>query len=187
MSPIEYPTRRALRLRDYDYREPGVYFFTICVQDHHCIFGKIVNQKMVLYPAGRIVWQCWRDLPRHFPEIQLDQFVVMPNHIHGVIVLHKKSNGRAGLRPAPTTGCDGCASLANLIGALKSFSSRQINKARGTLGIKVWQRNYFERVVRSGKELSAIQNYINENPSRWEWDRDRSPAAIDTYPLPWDG
>ncbi|MGA8266833.1 MAG: hypothetical protein WB787_03655, partial [Candidatus Acidiferrales bacterium] len=135
MSPIEYPTRRSLRLREYDYRNPGVYFFTICAQDRRCIFGKIVNQKMVLNNAGRIVWLCWHDLPQHFPAVQLDQFVVMPTHIHGVIVLHKKLNGRAGLRPAPTAGGDGGPRLANVIGALKSFSSRQINKTRGTPGI----------------------------------------------------
>jgi putative transposase len=191
MSPIEYPTRRftrntrsalrrySLRLREYDYRKPGVYFFTICVQDHRCVFAKIVNKKMVLYPAGRIVWQCWRDLPRPFRSIQLDQFVVMPNHVHGVIILHRKPNGRAGLRPAPTAGGDGGPRLANLIGALKSFSARQINKMRGTPGIKVWQRNYFERVVRSGEELSAIQQYIYENPARWAWDRENSSSLAD--------
>jgi REP element-mobilizing transposase RayT len=105
MPAIEYPTRRSLRLREYDYRNPGVYFFTICVQDHRCIFGEILNQQMVLKAAGRIVWQCWHDLPHHFPTIQLDQFIVMPNHVHGVIILHRKPNSRAclvtqHLRPA---------------------------------------------------------------------------------------
>ncbi|MGC1581709.1 MAG: transposase, partial [Candidatus Acidiferrales bacterium] len=80
---------------------------------------------------------------------------------------------------------DGGPRLANVIGALKSFSSRQINKTRGTPGINVWQRGYFERVVRSGKELSAIQSYINENPSRWNWDRERSSAFVDSHPFPW--
>ncbi|MFZ0635206.1 MAG: transposase, partial [Candidatus Acidiferrales bacterium] len=89
-----------------------------------------------------------------------------------------------GLRPAPTVSNDKGPHLANVIGALKSFSARQINRQRGTPGTAVWQRNYFERVVRSGDELAAIQHYIDENPMRWASDRENSAvfAAIDTAP-----
>ncbi|MGB8593356.1 MAG: transposase [Candidatus Acidiferrales bacterium] len=184
MIPVGLPSRRSLRLPDYDYRDPGVYFFTICSHGRRCTFGRIVALNMQLNHSGKIVWQCWRDLPRHFPSVQLDQFIVMPNHVHGLLALHKRSNGRAGLRPAPTVSNDKGPHLANVIGALKSFSARQINRQRGTPGTAVWQRNYFERVVRSGDELAAIQHYIDENPMRWASDRENSAvfAAIDTAP-----
>jgi len=140
MSTPPQPARRSIRLTNYDYRTPGVYFFTICAWSRREIFGKIAGDKLDLTSAGEIVWKCWRELPSHYPLIQLDFFVVMPNHVYGLIVIHRQSPDRAGLRPAPTAAAPEMSethhvpvggkvpSWANVIGSLKSFSARRINQ-----------------------------------------------------------
>jgi putative transposase len=121
---------------------------------------------MYLNDYGTLVKDCWHDLPRHYPNIELDAFVVMPNHVHGVVVLVG-----AGLRPAPTDH-----PLTEVVRAFKSFSSRKINEVRGTLGLPIWQRGYYEHIVRDDKSLSRIREYIVNNPLRWEFDRENLHA-----------
>jgi REP element-mobilizing transposase RayT len=198
MSTSQLPSRRSIRLQDFDYRTSGVYFFTICTPLRKDIFGGIADEKMILNAEGEMVWETWHKLPQHYPTVQLDAFVVMPNHVHGVIALHRQSPQRAGLRPAPTLEAPSAVeahhaaairkapSLANIVGSLKSFSARRIHRARGTSQAPVWQRGYFGRIVRTGEELTAIQQYIAENPARWSWDRENPSAGAELDAFAWE-
>jgi len=154
-----YPERRALRLPTWDYAETGAYFVTATTIDRRPIFGEIVER-------------CWHDLVAHYSNVALDQFCVMPNHVHGVIWI--RGAGRAGLillrKDAPTP--DRRHGLPEIVRAFKTFSARRINEARGAPGTAVWQRNYYERVIRDDRELNAIREYIQTNPLRWHLDKE---------------
>ncbi|MBI4571534.1 MAG: transposase [Chloroflexi bacterium] len=165
--------RRSIRLPSHDYAAPGAYFITICAQDHECMFGEVEAGTVVLNEYGEIVRECWHDLPSHYDNVVLDACVVMPNHVHGIIVLAGGEVG-AGLKPAPTmrpapTGVQERRrhGLPEIVRGLKTFSSRRINALRGTAGTPVWQRNYYEHVVRDEDGLSRIRAYIEDNPRRW--------------------
>ncbi len=191
--------RRSIRLKGYDYSGAGAYFLTICTQNRECLFGKIVNGKMVLNDAGQAADECWRNIPHHFPHAVLDEYVIMPNHIHGIIFL--KNTGAVG---AKTMGGNVGAKYTNVgtnVGA-KNFSPlrgrthapragihpRGTSKTIGSIvrGFKigvtkwmrqnthvktVWQRNYWEHIVRDENELNRIRQYIIDNPAKWELDR----------------
>jgi putative transposase len=172
---VEVRRRRSGRLKGFDYSRPGAYFVTACTHVRSALLGEVVDGGMQLNDCGRIVSASWHDLPHHYPHVRLDAFVVMPNHIHGVIVLVEdtglnKANVGAGFKPAPT-GRARRHGLPEVVRALKTFSSRRINELRGTRGTPVWQRGYYERVVRSEEELNRIREYIGANPERWLEDR----------------
>ncbi|MCC7447866.1 MAG: transposase [Anaerolineae bacterium] len=170
--------RRSVRLQGYDYAQSGAYFVTVCTHNRECLFGEIVAEAMVLNPFGIIVQDQWDNLPRHYPHLELDAFVVMPNHMHGIIVLTDPVG--AGLRPAPTTvpTIDKRYGLPEIVRALKAFSARQINDCRESPGVPVWQRNYYEHIIRNEKALDAIRRYIEDNPLRWALDVD-NPVNLD--------
>ena len=127
---------------------------------------------MRLSQFGSIVEDCWNDLINHYPHVALDEFVVMPNHVHGVIRLN--DDGRAGLKPAPTDDGPRRHGLSKIVRAFKTFSARRINELRGTAGTPVWQRNYYERVVRNERELNAIREYTRANPLNWHLDKENA-------------
>jgi REP element-mobilizing transposase RayT len=158
--------RRSIRLQGYDYSNQGAYFVTICTWNRENILGDVFNSVMQLNSFGEIVMKCWQDLPIHYKYIALDEVVIMPNHLHGIIWINGDIAG-AGFKPAPTNIRHG---LSEIIRALKTFSSRQMNKNRNTPGTPVWQRNYFDRVIRNEKELHAIREYIINNPLQWSMD-----------------
>ena len=177
--------RRSIRLDGYDYTESGAYFVTICTQDHLCLFGEMVNGSMRLNAAGQIVQHAWCHLPNHYPHVELDAFVVMPNHVHMVVMLTQGNElVGAGLKPAlvhgsaPTSGAPKRHGLAEIVRAFKTFSSRRINERRGFQGTPLWQRNYYEHIIRNERALNHIRRYIIENPARWGQDRE-NPAAIE--------
>jgi len=162
---------RSIRLKGYDYTQIGLYYITLCCQNRECIFGEIFNGEMVLNEYGKIVDKCWRDLPIHYQNIQLDYFVIMPNHFHGIVIIDTIVG--AGFKPA-LTNTDKPAptnhGLSEFIRALKTFSSKQINQIRNTPGISVWQRNFYEHIIRDEKSLENIRNYIVNNPADWDDD-----------------
>ncbi len=162
--------RHSIRLKHYDYSQAGAYFVTICTKDKSCLFGEIVDGLMGLNHFGEVVQTCWNDLAKHYPHAESDVFVVMPNHVHGIIVLGDLSDVRAGLKPAPTV-VKRCG-LSEIIRAFKTFSSRQINELRGRHRIPVWQRNYYEHVIRNENDLNEIREYIVNNPLKWDLDGD---------------
>jgi len=171
-SQIGKPRRRSIRLPAYDYRWNGAYFVTICAKHRSCLFGDIVAGESLANEFGKIVNACWTEIPSHAPYVMLDAFVLMPNHAHGVLILTETERGTVGARHAlplqstPLRHFQEPPALArsSVIGSFKSASARKINVRRGTQGTPVWQRNYYEHVVRSEEDLLAIRNYIFENP-----------------------
>jgi REP element-mobilizing transposase RayT len=162
--------RRSIRLKGYDYSQAGLYYVTICVQNREYIFGEIIDNEMQLNENGKIVQMVWNELPQHYHNVQLDEFIVMPNHIHGIIMLVGGDFVGAGFKPAPTirTITHG---LPEIVRALKTFSARKINELRNTRGEKLWQRNYWEHIIRNEQSHQRIVNYIIDNPKKWKNDR----------------
>ncbi len=174
------------RLKNWDYSSNGYYYITICVKNRECLFGEIINKEMELNEYGKIVEFCWHDLINHYKNIQLDQFVVMPNHIHGIMVIdNDMSVGldiidgiditvETGFKPVSTTNPVSTNNkhhgLFEFVRALKTFSARRINELRKTPGIPVWQTRFYDRIVRDENELINVRKYIGNNPAKWETD-----------------
>ncbi|GIV24566.1 MAG: hypothetical protein KatS3mg026_0258 [Bacteroidia bacterium] len=172
------PNRCSIRLKGYDYSQAGAYFITICTKDRACLFGEVVNGEMRLNDFGQVVHSVWNNLPNHYAGIAMDAFVVMPNHVHGIVIIVG-----AGLKPAPittaapaTTAAPTQHGLPEIIRGFKTFSARRINELRGTPGVPIWQRNYYEHIIRNEESLHRIRQYILDNPARWVSDRE-NPAA----------
>ena len=218
--------RRSIRLSGYDYTQPAAYFVTICTFQRQPILGHIVDGHMHLSQAGRIASQYWQRLPRHFPNVRLDAWVIMPNHVHAILGIvpapddhrstveathsppddhrdtvgathspsdlpednqpdpaaHSLSSSIPGGNASPTSARamnpgPPSRSLGAIIGSYKSTTARRINQVAGAPGQPVWQRNYYEHIVRSQHALHAIRDYILTNPLRWHLDRLNPDAA----------
>ncbi|MEW6262355.1 MAG: transposase [Thermodesulfobacteriota bacterium] len=171
--------RRSLRLGGYDYAQPGAYFVTVCTQDRHCLFGEIEDGEMRLNKVGQIVRDEWIQTGRLRPSVELDVFVVMPNHFHGILLLTVDGRGTARRAPTPEQfGKPVIGSLPTIIRSFKSATTKRINECRNTPGLSVWQRNYYEHVIREEDSLNRIRQYIQDNPARWMYDRE-NPTATD--------
>ena len=177
--------RRALRLRDFDYAQTAAYFVTVCTYRRACLFGDVTDGKMLLHDPGRIVQAAWQALPEHYPHVRVDAFVVMPNHVHGIVILAPKDSVGAGLagagwKPAPTESSTIARrhGLPEIVRAFKTFSARRVNAARAAPGTPLWQRNYYEHVVRDADELNRIREYIDLNPVQWAMDRENPRNTV---------
>ena len=217
--------RRSLRLKGYDYTQAGAYFVTITIQGRLCLFGEVVSEEMRLNEAGVMAYKVWAALPHRFPVIEIDAFVVMPNHLHGIIIINQpvgaslvdaqsrddksivgaslvdaqsrddksivgaslvdaqsrddKSIVGASLVDAPTEGNQGTNrfALGDVVGAYKSLTT--VEYVRGVKTMKwppfhgrLWQRNYYEHIVRHNESLEGIQQYILKNPGQWAFDKE---------------
>jgi REP element-mobilizing transposase RayT len=177
--------RRSIRLKEYDYSNAGAYFVTMCTWQKECLFGDVMNGEMRLNELGGIVDKEWVQTAVVRSNVELDVYIVMPNHFHGIIILNDPvgatrrvahdmtiddmaNNTRATHRVAPTTLQSG--SIGAILGQFKSIAAKTINQTRNTLGMPLWQRNYFERVIRNENELHAIRQYIINNPLQWDMD-----------------
>jgi len=180
--------RRSLRLNGYDYAQAGAYFITLCTQDRACLFGQVVDGAMRLNDAGEFATRLWHDMPIRFSGLDVDAFVVMPNHIHGILVLSDNAatvgaplvgaldKNKAATRAAPTIG--------DIVGGFKSsFTVEYIRGVRNDrlpqFDRRVWQRNYYEHIIRDEPELTRARRYIEENPLRWEFDQE-NPLRVET-------
>jgi len=180
--------RRSLRFDRWDYREVGVYFVTVTTQARVPLFGSVVEGTVRLSRFGEIAREEWLRAAASRSGADLDLFVVMPNHFHGLVTLlpdqHLPDLPRAIPRLASR-------SLGAFVGGFKSATSRRINDVRRTPGKQVWQRNYFDRIVRNEDELDAIRAYIYENPARWAQDPENpvcpaeGEASLAPTPDPW--
>ncbi|MYE88749.1 transposase [Candidatus Poribacteria bacterium] len=221
--------RRSLRLKGYDYTQVGAYFITIVTHGRLCLFGEIVGKEMQLNGAGEMVCRFWEALSQRFPAIEMDMFVVMPNHLHGIVVIKQSTDVGAGLVPArntnsiehrattrvaptnqnpdrgvenvptvpnkattrvaPTETMDGRANtpvadrsvLGDVIGAYKSLTTVEYVRGVKAMGwipfdTRLWQRNYYEHVVRHDESLRDLQQYILDNPAEWAFDKE-NPLA----------
>ncbi len=169
-----WPNRRSIRLKDYDYSQPGFYFVTICIEDRKCRFGSIIDGEMHLSGEGQIVQSVWEMLPQRFPTVQLDGFVIMPNHIHGILELTELPDD---LSPAsrvpvrfqkPMQEAKKKAArpvLGKVVRYFKGFATHEIHKM-GKPDFE-WQRNYYESVLRNEKIFADARQYIVNNPGTW--------------------
>jgi putative transposase len=158
--------RRSLRLRHYDYSQAGAYFITICVQDRACLFGQVIGNEMRPNEAGRMVQRWWAQLPRKFDSVDCDAFVVMPNHVHGIIVMMPPDAALGGHTGPP---------LPRIVQWFKSMTTNDY--LRGvkesdwpTLPRRLWQRNCYEHTIRNDHALDRIRQYVFDNPARWAED-----------------
>ncbi len=164
--------RQSIRLPGYDYGQEGAYFVTMCVHNRECLFGEIADGEIRLNEYGKIAEYTLNDLVNHIGGIELDEYVVMPNHIHGIIVI----GVGAGSEPAPTLTATKRHALPEIVRQFKTFSARRINAKRSTPGVPAWQRNYYEHVIRDDDDLNRIREYIINNPMNWDTDKN-NPAA----------
>jgi len=197
---------RSIRLKEYDYTAPGAYFITLVSWQRENIFGEILDGGIKLNQFGQIAKQQWEKLPRRFRHIELDEFVIMPNHVHGIIVISADRMGTAGdvynneAESSRRADCMGTAgdvynnkaesscrapserfgqpvsgSIPTIVRSYKSSVSYRINLMRGTRGDPIWQRNYYEHIVRDVREWNRINQYIIDNPFNWR-DDDENPG-----------
>jgi REP element-mobilizing transposase RayT len=169
MKEIASHNRRSIRLHGYDYSQDGLYFVTICVQNKASLLGEIMEGEMVLNDAGKMVEKQWLALSAHFKNIVLHEYIVMPNHFHGIIEIidnvgagsarpdNIPDSGIGRATPAPTVG--------NIIGYFKYLTTKEID-----LPVKLWQRNYYEHIIRDEQSHDNIAGYIIENPFYWVTD-----------------
>lgn len=157
--------RRSIRLQGYDYSSAGAYFVTLCTHNKECLFGSITNdEKMQLNSLGKSIVTSWQWLVKQYAYVDLDEWVVMPNHMHGIIIIADNLGSQA-------TSTDQRKSLGELIGAFKAVSTKHINIIRNTPSKQLWQRNYWEHVVRNEQTLNNIREYIVNNPTQWKFDQ----------------
>ncbi len=187
--------RRSIRLKGHDYSQAGMYYVTIIAHGRECLFGEVSGGEMQLNAAGKIVHWEWERLAQRFKFIELGTFVVMPNHTHGIIIIHDTVGvTRVGLTGAPSgtqvlhtnipEGHEGSplpptgpapASVGAIIGQLKSRITKRLWKIPTLAGAPIWQRNYYEHIIRNDDEANRIYNYILSNPSMWDEDEE-NPA-----------
>ncbi|PXF56977.1 MAG: hypothetical protein C4B58_11525 [Deltaproteobacteria bacterium] len=172
--------RRSIRLKGYDYSQTGAYFVTICTQNRECLFGKIVDKEMILNDPGRMVEKWYRELENKFADIVCDQCTIMPNHIHFVI----QTGVGADLRVCPDTGEHIGSPLHTVIQWFKTMTTNEYirgvkQNGWSTFPGKLWQRNYYEHIVRNENELNRIREYIVNNPLQWELDRENPNGRRD--------
>ena len=170
--------RKSARLKEWDYSRKGAYYITICSHERKRIFGSIKNGMMYLNEYGNIVNNEWIKSTRIRNEITLDAYQIMPNHLHAIIFINTcvGANGHSPLRNVFGAGFNKQKymrpkSLSSLVAGFKPPVKIKINKARNTPGKKVWQRSFYDRVIRDEGELNRIREYIIYNPMKWEFDR----------------
>jgi REP element-mobilizing transposase RayT len=152
--------RHTIRLKNYDYAQAGAYFVTICVWQRECLFGDILDGEMVENGLAEIARFRWFDLVNHVENVTLNAFVIMPNHIHGIITIE----------PATCDNSRKKYGLPEIVRQFKTFSAKSINASRDTPSVPFWQRNYYEHVIRNEADYNRVADYIDNNPSSWAED-----------------
>jgi REP element-mobilizing transposase RayT len=170
--------RRSIRLKGYDYASPGAYFVTMCSYEKECIFGEVADGSVRLNEIGKLVEQTWLATPTIRPNVSLDEYVVMPNHLHGIVIIDWEMRfdpvaRRGVLQYAPTVNelQSPSQTLGAIIRGFEGSGTKRINAMRGAPGTPVWQRNYYEHIVRNDKDLDRIREYIHRNTDKWSYSR----------------
>lgn len=181
--------RRSIRRKNYDYSQPGDYFVTICVQNRECLFGMVENQKMILSDIGIAAETCWQNIPEHYPNVRLDEYVIMPNHVHGIIKIVDNINGGSDVVGVQNVGVQNIEPLRNIEPPQPKQNKYQhiIPGSLGSIirGFKIgvtkwcnrngysnfqWQRNFHDHIIRNESELYRIRMYIRNNQKNWDID-----------------
>jgi len=157
-------------MKGYDYSQPGLYFITICTKDRECLFGEIIDCKMILNDPGKIANECWLNLPHHFPNVILHEYIIMPNHVHGIIELkhvgtsHVMSHHKQNRFSKPIPG-----SVSVIIQQYKSSVKRFCNK--NNFSYFRWQSRFYEHIIHDEQSYEKIADYIINNPANWQNDK----------------
>jgi REP element-mobilizing transposase RayT len=160
---IELPKRKHQRLKEFDYSQSSYYFITICIKDRREFFSHVINNELVLTEYGKILDEIWNNLPKYY-NVELDYYIIMPDHFHGIIIIDNSLKLKANEE-------NKAFSLSDIIGKFKSFATRKI---RELLNAKIefrWQKSFYDRIIRNENELLNIRKYIQENPMRWELEK----------------
>ena len=160
--------RKQNRLADHDYSQVGIYFVTICTRNRTEYLGEIKNAEMILYPIGQIVRECWEETSGHFPNADLGDYVVMPNHVHGITTIKNIHVGDADLRPLRQDRTK--MELSKMIHGFKSSVTRRINRTMPGISFG-WRRSFYEHIIRNDDAFNNIKEYITRNPQNWKNDR----------------
>lgn len=186
------PHRKSIRLKGYNYSQNGAYFVTICTDKWFCLFGNIEKGEIQLNKYGEIVFEEWQQSSTIRKEIELDEFTIMPNHIHGIVIINNVTNapqtvGAKGTSPDTNSHAQQAKgpsplqrptfrmkpkSLSSFMSGFKSSVTKRINILRNTPGAPMWQRNYYEHIIRNEYRLNRIREYIINNPLKWHLDRE---------------
>jgi len=183
--------RRSIRLKGYDYSQAGAYFITICTENRRCLFGMVEGSEMILNRAGEYVKECWLKIPEHFPHAKLDEFSIMPNHIHGIIIINENVGVHVGVQDFEPLHNKKCKynplrkinkyqqiipkSIGSIVRGFKIGVTKWFRQ--NTDVYNVWQRNYYEHIIRNENELNKIREYIINNPIKWAEDKN-NPVNI---------
>ncbi|MEA2097894.1 MAG: transposase [Patescibacteria group bacterium] len=184
---MKYKQQKQYRHKNYDYSQNGFYFVTICTKNHQKYFGSIIKSgdehnliyEMKLSEIGKIAKQCWLEIPKHFPFVNLDEYIIMPNHLHGIIEIDKRiCNGRNEALPRSYNGkylqmskiSPKPGSVSTIIGSFKSIVTKTVNQKFSDNNF-IWQPRFYDRIIRNEKELDVIRRYICENSAKWHLDK----------------
>ncbi|MGD0591288.1 MAG: transposase [Bacteroidota bacterium] len=183
MKIIKRHNRRSIRLKEYDYSQPGEYFITICTYNHEYTLGEIINSEMRLNEIGKIAEKCWKEISNHFMNVELDEFVVMPNHLHGIFTISEPVEyiqpntknvdvGVQNFEPLPQNTYQHIIpkSLGSIIRSYKAAVTHECRQC-GYHDFR-WQRNFYDRVIRNDNELDKIRDYILNNVLQWAFEKD---------------
>jgi len=184
--------RQSIRLKGYDYSQSGLYFITICCYQRECLFGNIINSQIILNNFGQLIKEEWLKSAEIRKEIEFDDFVIMPNHFHGIVIINQEinsdfmkndvdfqdnnvgANGRSPLQQIQSSRPKISMkpkSISSLIAGFKSATTKKINIIRNTPQNPVWQRNYYDHIIRNDESLARIREYVQNNPLSWENDQ----------------
>ena len=188
--------RRSIRLKGYDYSQEGAYYVTIVTWQRECLLGQVVNKEMTLSPYGEIVQKWWEEIPVHFSNVETGAFVIMPNHVHGIIYILDERRGtvpvpkeNGGISISQNNEIFGvieggetpplhAPTLGQIIAYFKYQTTKEMNKVENTDTVtKFWQRNYYEHIIRDEKDLQNKTDYIESNPLLWDED-DENPINV---------
>jgi len=158
--------RRLTRLKDYNYSQSGYYFVTICTKNREQCFGKIEDEKMVLNNYGKIAKEFWSEIPLHFEHVKIDEFRIMPNHVHGILNIEDNGVGNAYMRSLRDRTK---MLLSRIVQQYKSSVTRKINSIQNEFNFG-WQNSFYDHVIRNERSLDNLRRYTQNNPLRWELD-----------------
>jgi len=169
------PDRRSVRMKGFDYGHPCACFLTICTNNRKSLFGRMAGSSVALNKFGMIVGDSWLEIPRHFPHASLSAHIVMPNHLHGIVTIHCRARHAVPLRssdgPCVSTprvfGEPEAGAISTIVRSFKSAVSKRVHQITGELRIPVWQRGYYEHVIRNQDDFMKTVDYIRLNPIRW--------------------
>jgi len=183
-----HPDRKSNRLKNYDYSQDGYYFVTICTQNREHFFGEIRNAEMQLNEYGKIAKKCWLEIPNHFPNILLDEFIIMPNHVHGILIIENnliENTNNVGNKnfcslPWQTKFSKSLSSVIRgfKIGVTKYYREKTVrNNNHCSLSKKIWQKSFYDHIIRNEESLFQIREYIQNNSLKWELEQDRNHVS----------